>query len=163
MIDEKEKPTLALLEEMGIEYTRYEHPNALTMEDCEDIGKDIGAHHFKNLFLCNRQKTDFYLMLISAHREFRTADISKQLGVSRLSFCSAEQLYEKLGLLPGSVTAMALTHENAKDITVVIDKAILELPLVCVHPCISSASLAIKIGDLLRFIQAQGNRICYVD
>ena len=108
MIDEREKPALAALEKLGIPYKRYEHACALTMEDCVDIGADVGAHHCKNLFLCNRQKTDYYLMLIRGDKKFKTAVVSKLLGVSRLSFCDAEQLMDKLGLLPGSVTAMGL-------------------------------------------------------
>lgn len=161
-IDPRELPTLRLLDEMGISYVRYEHALALTMHDCEDIGRDIGAHHFKNLFLCNRQKTKYYLLLIAAGKQFHTADISKQLGVSRLSFCTEEQLMDRLGLLPGSVTPMALAHKGTEDITVIIDEDILSMDTVCVHPCVSSASLAIKLDDLVRFLAKTGNKICIV-
>ena len=107
-IDERERPVLELLDEMGIPYRRYEHPCARTMHDCEGIGADIGAQHFKNLFLCNRSGTKFYLLLICADKPFRTGDVSRQLGSSRLSFCSDAQLMDKLGLVAGSVTPMAL-------------------------------------------------------
>ena len=159
MIDPREQPALDVLTAMGIPYKRYEHPCALTMEDCTDIGADVGAHHCKNLFLCNRQGTQFYLMLIRGDKKFRTAQVSKLIGTSRLSFCNAEQLMEKLGLLPGSVTALGLLHANARDVTVVVDADVAAFPMVCVHPCVSTASLAISGADLMRFLESTGNKI----
>lgn len=162
-IDPREEETLALLGELGITYKRYEHPCALTMNDCENIGADIGATHFKNLFLTNRQQTDFYMLLIAPEKKFRTAEVSKQLGVSRLSFGTDALLFEKLGLLPGSVTPMALARQGAGDVTLLIDRDILAMDTVCVHPCVSTASLAMTVRDLLRFIGRCGNRVVYVD
>ncbi len=161
--DERERPILAILDEMGISYSRYEHPAALTMQDCEGIGADVGAKHFKNLFLCNRAKTVYCLLLIRADKPFHTSDVSKKLGVSRLSFCTDEQLFEKLALLPGSVTPMALYHVEARDIIVAIDNDISRMDMVCVHPCVSTASLAIKFCDLIAYIKRMGNEIKYVD
>lgn len=162
-IDPRERETLALLDAAGVPYTRIEHPLAHTMEDCEAIGADIGARHFKNLFLTNRQGTDFYLLLIAADKKFRTAEISRQLGVSRLSFGTDAQLMEKLGLLPGSVSPMALSHAGARDVVVVLDRDVLGMDLVCVHPCVSTASLALRWTDVLAFIQSRGNRTQVVD
>jgi len=162
-IDPRERETLALLDARGVPYTRIEHPLAHTMEDCEAIGADLGARHFKNLFLTNRQGTDFYLLLIAADKKFRTAEVSKQLGVSRLSFGTDEQLMDKLGLLSGSVTPMALAHARARDVSVVIDRDVLGMGLVCVHPCVSTASLALRWADVFAFIQSCGNRVEVVD
>lgn len=161
--DPREKPTLELLDKLGIPYTHFDHDVALTMEDCEGIGSEVGARHFKNLFLCNRQGTRFYLMLINPHKQFRTADISKKLGVSRLGFCTAEQLMDKLGVLPGSVTPMALANPNARDVVVVIDRDVYQMDEVCVHPCVSSASVAMSRQDLFRFLAEMGNEIQYVE
>ncbi len=162
-IDPREEETLALLEKLGISFKRYEHPCALTMDDCESIGRDVGATHFKNLFLTNRQQTDFYMLLIAPEKKFRTAEVSKQLGVSRLSFGTDELLMEKLGLLPGSVTPMALARPGAGDVTLLIDRDILSMRMVCVHPCVSTASLAMTLEDLMRFVGRCGNRVEYVD
>ncbi len=162
-ISPRERETLALLDSRGVAYTRMEHPLALTMQDCEAVGAQLGARHFKNLFLANRQGTEFYLLLIAAQKSFRTAEVSKLLGVSRLSFGTNAQLMEKLGLLPGSVTPLALTFPGARDVAVVIDRDILEMGLVCVHPCASTASLALKWGDVLAFIESCGNRVAVVD
>jgi len=162
MTDPRELPALEALDALGVAYKRYEHPCALTMEDCTDIGADVGAHHCKNLFLCNRQGTKFYLMLIRGDKKFRTARVSKLIGSSRLSFCSAEQLMDKMGLLPGAVTALGLLHENAKDIAVVVDEEVAAFPMVCVHPLVSTASLAISGADLMRFLQSRPNPITLV-
>lgn len=163
MIDPRENESLAALDALGIKYKRYEHSCALTMDDCTDIGADLGAHHCKNLFLCNRQGTDFYIMLIRGDKKFKTAVVSKLLGVSRLSFCTSEQLMDKLGLLPGSVTALGLLNKNARDVTVVVDEDVARFPMVCVHPCVSTASLAISGEDLMKFIRSTGNEIRMVN
>lgn len=162
-IDERERPVLGILDETGIPYTRYEHTSAKTMQDCEGIGADVGAKHFKNLFLCNRARTVYCLLLMRADKPFHTSDISKKLGVSRLSFCTDEQLYEKLNLLPGSVTPMALYHPSSRDVMVAIDRDVANMDMVCVHPCVSTASLAIKFSDLIAYIERMGNEIKYVD
>lgn len=163
MTDPKELPVYRALDELNIKYERFEHPKALTMEDCENIGKEAGAVHFKNLFLCNRQATEFYMLLLRSDKKFRTAEVSKQLGVSRLSFAAPEQLFEKLGLLPGSVTPMALINDRERKVTLVVDRDILKLDKVCVHPMVSTASIALKREDLFRFIDCCGNRLVFID
>ncbi len=156
-IHPEELPVMEALNELNIPYVRYEHGRALTMADCENIGADVGARHVKNLFLANRQGTQFYLVLLCAKKKFRTAEVSKQLGVSRLSFATDGQLMDKLGLLPGSVTAMGLLHDTAHEITVAVDADIRDFPMLCVHPCTSEASYAISGEDLFRFLEWRGN------
>ena len=162
MMHPEELPVIDALGSLGISYTRYEHGLALTMEDCENIGADIGAKHFKNLFLTNRQGTDFYLMLIGADKKFRTAEVSRQLGVSRLSFCTPEQLHERLNLKPGSVTPLALIYDADRRITVVVDEDIRKMELVCVHPCTSEVSYAISGDDLFKFLAWRKNELRFV-
>ena len=115
------------LEQLGISYTRVDHDHADTMEDCLLIENTLGARICKNLFLCNRSGTKFYLLLICADKPFRTGDVSRQLGSSRLSFCSDAQLMDKLGLVAGSVTPMALYRESARDVVVAIDEDIFDM------------------------------------
>ncbi|MEG1548272.1 MAG: prolyl-tRNA synthetase associated domain-containing protein [Clostridia bacterium] len=162
MIHPEEQPVMEALAELGIHYTRYEHGRALTMEDCESIGADVGAQHVKNLFLTNRQGTDFYLLLLCAQKKFRTAEVSKQLGVSRLSFCTQEQLMDKLKLVPGSVTAMALVNDTRHEITVVVDEDVKGLAMLCVHPCTSEVSYAISGEDLFKFLAWRTNELRFV-
>ncbi len=161
-MNEREQKAANALKKLGIEFRRYEHESADTMEKCEHIGEEVGAKHCKNLFLTNRQCTSFYLLLISASKPFRTKDVSKQLGVSRLSFASNGLLLEKLDLLPGSVTPLGLVSDNARDVTVVIDEELLSYDMICVHPCISTVSYAMPTKELLRFIDSCGNTVRYV-
>ncbi|MBE5784922.1 MAG: prolyl-tRNA synthetase associated domain-containing protein [Clostridiales bacterium] len=157
------KETLAVLDSLSIPYRYYNHDLARTMADCADIGADVGARHFKNLFLTDRKKSVFVLLLLCPEKEFRTSDISKQLGTSRLSFTTAEQMTEYLGLVPGSVTPMALARESAKNVRVAIDRDILSMETVCAHPCTAEASVALSKDDLFRFLAHCGNDIAYVD
>ena len=162
MRDERDLLAERALDELNIPYVRYEHEAARTMEDCADIGKDIGACHMKNLFLVNRQGTDFYLVLMDGHKSFRTAEVSKKLGVSRLSFGTPEQLKTMLNLEPGAVTALGLLFDEKHLVTVVLDEDVLSYPYVCMHPCVSTASLAIKPDDLMRFLISRGNALTQI-
>ena len=87
-----------LLEKLNIEYRKVEHPEAGSMEELAEAEKQLGAVICKNLFLCNRQKTVFYLLLIPGGKRFKTSVVSKLIGSSRLSFGEADKLYELLGL-----------------------------------------------------------------
>lgn len=163
MQDERKLISERALDELNIPFVRNEHEAARTMEDCVDIGKDIGACHMKNLFLVNRQGTDFYLVLMDGQKSFRTAEVSKKLGVSRLSFGTPEQLKTMLNLEPGAVTALGLLFDKKHLVTVVLDKEVLSYPYVLMHPCVSTASLAIKPDDLLRFLASRGNTLIQIE
>lgn len=154
--------TLRVLDSLSIPYRYYNHDLARTMADCEGIGADVGAKHFKNLFLTDRKKSVFVLLLLCPEKEFRTADISKQLGTSRLSFTTPEQMMEHLGLMPGSVTPMALYRESAAKVRVAVDRDILSMDVVCAHPCTAEASVALQLSDLLRFLSHFGKDIACV-
>ena len=109
---EAAKPALEKLDELGIKYYYYEHPLAKTMEDCEGIGADVGAKHFKNLYACDHTETNFFIIIIRADKKFRTSEVSRKLGVSRLSFCTDEMLQENLGVVSGAVTPLALMNDK---------------------------------------------------
>jgi len=162
MVDERALPALQKLDELNIPYTLYEHKLALTLEDCEGIGSDIGAVHFKNLFLTNRAGTEFYLVLLEADKKFQTGIISRQLGSERLCFATPEQLDEKLGLAVGSVTPLALINDKDHSIVVAIDKDIMAHQLLCMHPLVSNATIAISRMDMVRYIKACGNEYKYI-
>ena len=156
MMNEKELPVYAALDRMGIEYTRIEHPAAATMEACAAIGEGTGASHCKNLFLTNRQGTAFFLVMLGSSKKFRTASVSKQLGVARLSFTTAEQLENILGLTQGSVTVTGLLNDTAHCVHVAIDRDLLNEERILIHPNINTASLVVKTSDILRFLDLLG-------
>lgn len=139
---------LDMLDELGVKYTLMTHDDVHTMEDLAPIEKKLGARFFRNLFLCNRQKTVYYLMLIVGDKPFRTAEVSKLLGVARLSFGSEEALEEMLGVHAGAVNPLSLIFDKDKRITLVADRQILESPRVCMHPGSNGMSLVMDTADL---------------
>jgi len=165
MIDLRELHAYAALDALEIPYIRFEHGAAMTMADCETIDEDahIEGAHCKNLFLTNRQGTEFFLLLIVGEKPFKTKDVSKQIGRARLSFGSPEQLMEKLGLTPGSVTPMGLVHDETRSVVVLIDKDVAAAERIIVHPCVNTASIVLYTKDLLRFIGSRGNPVEYVE
>ena len=152
---DKEKRVYALLDELGIEYARVDHPAAETMEACEEIEKVLGVEICKNLFLCNRQKTDFYLLMMPGSKPFKTKDITKQFGCARLSFAGSEFMQEFLDITPGSVSVLGLMNDKENRVRLVIDKDILDGEYIGCHPCINTSSLSIKTQDIInKFLPA---------
>ena len=145
----RETAAYDFLDKLGISYRRADHDAAETMEDCEEIDKLLGVRMCKNLFLCNRQKTDFYLLLMPGDKPFRTKDLSAQLGVARLSFASAEDMEAKLGLLPGAVSAMGLINDRAGEVRLLVDSELMDAEMFGCHPLVNTSSLAFTTKELL--------------
>ena len=153
-----------LLDSLGILYSRVDHAHADTIEACHAVEQVLGWPVCKNLFLCNRQKTQFYLLMLEGDKVFKTKDLSKQLGVSRLSFASPEDMVELLGVHPGSVTVLGLMNDKEKKVQLVMDKPIYEAENVACHPCISTSTLCFSRQDLLeKLIPAMGHDPIVVD
>ncbi|MBD5470442.1 MAG: prolyl-tRNA synthetase associated domain-containing protein [Lachnospiraceae bacterium] len=149
---DKEIRTYDLLDKLGIEYKRIDHEEAMTMEVCEEIDKALQATICKNLFLCNRQETDFYLLMMPGDKKFKTKDLSKALGVSRLSFAKEEYMLQFLDITPGSVSVMGLMNDKEQKVRLVIDEDVLEGAEVGCHPCINTSSIKFATKDLLEKI-----------
>ena len=155
------------LDELGIGFFLLTHPRANSMELCRGIGEEYGAKHCKNLFLTNRGGNVFRLLMMEADKPFRTSAVSRSLGVSRMSFASAEQLKEVLGLEPGCVSVMGLLNAGssgkAYDLSVAIDKDLLRKERICVHPNIDTATLVVNTRDVLKFIDLMGFSVTFID
>ena len=155
---EKEIRVYDFLDNMGVSYQRVDHEPAMTMEACIEIDKIIGTAMCKNLLLCNRQKTDFYLLLMPSEKVFQTKELSAQLGVSRLSFAPAEPMEEFLDITPGSLSILGLMNDKNKSVRLIIDKPVLEDEFIGVHPCVNTSSLKLKTEDLInKIIPAMGH------
>ena len=146
---DKEIRVYDLLDRLQITYQRVDHEPAMTMEACAEIDKVLAATTCKNLLLCNRQKTDFYLLLMEGDKVFQTKELSAQLGVSRLSFASAEAMEEFLDITPGSLSVIGLMNDKDFRVRLVIDKPVLEGEYIGFHPCINTSSLRVKTADLV--------------
>ena len=139
-----------LLETLRIPYRMVEHPAAGAMEDLVAVEERLGVRICKNLFLCNRQKTVFYLLLIPADKRFKTSVVSKLIGSSRLSFGEEDKRYELLGVRPGSMTPLGLVFDEAHQVNLLIDREVLALEEIGMHPLVNTASIAMKTEDLMK-------------
>ena len=161
---DKEIRVYDFLDSLGIAYKRVDHEAAMTMEACEEIdrtlseGVEKGVAICKNLFLCNRQATDFYLLLIPGDKPFKTKYLSAQIGSSRLSFAKPEYMEQYLDITPGSVSVMGLMNDKEKKVRLLIDKDVLQDEYFACHPCINTSSLRFKTSDLMeKVIPAMGH------
>ncbi len=148
----EEQAVYALLERLGVEYTRVDHPAAWTMEDCREPEKQLDVRICKNLFLCNRQKTAFYLLMLPADKPFKTKDLSAQIGSARLSFAGEEFMQEFLGVQPGSVSVLGLMNDTGHRVQLLIEKEILRDTFFGCHPCKNTSSMKIRVSDLKNVI-----------
>lgn len=145
---EKECAVYDLLEQLNIPFTRADHPAAFTMEECEAVSQALHTPICKNLFLCNRQKTAFYLLLLPASKPFRTKEITAQLGCARLSFAGEEQLASLLHLTPGSATIFGLQYDTENRVQLVADRDLLDEAYFGCHPCINTSTIRLSTSDV---------------
>lgn len=146
---EKEIRTYDLLDSLGIIYERVDHEEANTMEACLAIDEVLApAVICKNLFLCNAQKTRFYLLMIREDKKFKTKEISHQINSARLSFAPSEFMEQFLDITPGSVSVMGLMNDTDNQVTLLVDEDILKEEYFGCHPCINTSSIRLKVSDV---------------
>ena len=146
---EKEGLCYDALESLNIPYQRVSHEEIGTIEGTFEIAEVLGVKIAKNLFLCNSQKTDFYLLVMPGEKPFKTKFLSPQLGCSRLSFAPSEFMEEYLGCTPGSASVLGLIFDRQIKVRLIIDKDLLKDEYFGCHPCLNSSSLKIKMSDIL--------------
>ncbi len=149
---EKELGAYDFLDALGVSYERIDHEPAMTMEVCAEIDRVLGATICKNLFLSNRQGTDFYLLMMPGDKPFKTKDLSAQLGTARLSFGTPEKMEELLHTTPGSASVLGLMHDKGNAVRLVIDKEVLQGEYIGCHPLVNTASLRLKTSDVVEKI-----------
>lgn len=162
---ERELAVYELLGKLGITYQRIDHIQANTMEACQAVDQALdGAVICKNLFLCNRQRTRFYLLMMPGDKVFKTKELSAQIGSSRLSFGEAVYMEKYLHISPGSVSVMGLLHDTEHQVQLLIDRDILQGEYFGCHPCVNTSSIRLRIKDLLdKFLPAVGHAPMYVE
>jgi Ala-tRNA(Pro) deacylase len=153
---EKEIRVYDLLDSLNISYERVDHEPADTMEDCAKVDEVLKpAVICKNLFLCNTQKTNFYLLMIRDDKKFKTKEISKQINSARLSFAPPEYMEEYLDIKPGAVSVMGLMNDRENHVKLLIDEDVLKEEYFGCHPCVNTSSLRLKMSDMLgKFLDA---------
>ena len=159
----REMAVYDLLERLDIPFVRIDHDVAMTIEDCQGVDELLGIDICKNLFLCNAQKTRFYLLLMPGGKQFKTKDLSKQIGSSRLSFAPAEYMEKYLGVTPGSVTILGLMNDPDNQVQLIIDEDVTAQEDFGCHPCINTSSLKLKTSDVLeKLIPSLGHTPVFV-
>ena len=153
-----------LLDRLGIQYYRVDHDHADTIEMCEEVEKLLGCRICKNLFLTNRQQTDFYLLIMPGEKPFKTKLLSKQIGSARLSFASPEHMAELLGVTPGSVSVLGLMNDIEGKVRLLVDRDLLREENFGCHPCRNTSSLRFTSGELFdKLLPALGHEPVFVD
>ena len=147
---DRERRAYKLLDELGIDFVRTDHFDepATTMEACEKIDAILNVRICKNLFLCNRQKTNFYLLIMPGDKPFKTKELSGQLGISRLSFGEPEYMEKYLDLLPGSVSVLGLMNDHDRKVRLLVDEDLMEEEQFGCHPCVNTSSIRFSTHDL---------------
>ena len=148
---DKEIRVYDFLDKLGVQYQRIDHEAAMTMEACEEIDHALGDNTTicKNLFLCNRQETAFYLLMIPDTKVFHTKDLSAQIGSARLSFAKPEYMEKFLDITPGSVSVLGLMNDTEHQVKLLIDEEVLDSEYFGCHPCINTSSLRMRTADLI--------------
>ena len=158
----KEQRCYELLDSLGIEYARVDHEHADTIEACHEIESTLGASICKNLFLTNRQQTEFYLLLMPGDKPFKTKLLSKQIGTARLSFASPEHMERYLDITPGSVSVLGLMNDDGK-VHLVIVRDLLKDEFIGCHPCINTSTLRLRTEDVIgKLLPAVGHEYALV-
>lgn len=155
---DKEVRCYDLLDSLGVAYQRIDHEAAMTMEACVAIDEVLDATICKNLLLCNRQCTSFYLLMIPGEKHFKTSVLSKEIGSSRLSFADGEYMEQFLDITPGSLSVLGLMNDKENRVQLLIDEDVLKGEFFGCHPCINTSSLRIRTEDLVqKIIPAMGH------
>ena len=160
----KEQRCNELLDSLSIAYCRIDHEHADTIDACHEIESSLGAMICKNLFLTNRQQTDFYLLRMPGDKPFKTKLLSKQIGSARLSFASPEHMEKYLDITPGSVSVLGLMNDKDKAVTLLVDADLLKDEFIGCHPCINTSTLKIRTCDITdRFLPAVSHDMSVVE
>ena len=163
IVTSDEEAVYDFLDRGGIKYQTLTHPHAFTMEECEKIRNQIGAPVFKNLFLTNKQRSLFFLLMIPAEKPFKTKYLSSQLGCARLSFACPEDMMSLLHISPGAVSPMGLIHDKDCKVNLIIDEDLSSSDIYACHPCVNTASIILSLNDLLKkIIPATGHSFTWV-
>lgn len=145
----EEEAVYDALDRLRIPYVRIDHEPIDTMEGSSKVGEALGIALCKNLFLCNSQRTKFYLLMMPGAKRFVTREFCRQLGIPRVSFAPEEAMREYLHIAPGSVSVMGLLHDREGRVQLVMDRDVLEQEYLGCHPCRNTTSMKLSMRDLL--------------
>lgn len=159
---DQESAVVARLHEIGIAFTRHDHPPVATVEEAMAHWAAIDATHCKNLFLRNQKGNRHYLVVLIASKKADLRAVADQIGDGKLSFASPERLMTHLGLTPGSVSPFGLINDRDRSVRVVLDRDFKDASRLAFHPNINTSTFTIASADFARFLEACGNPVQHV-
>ena len=162
-MSEAREAILTFLQESGTDFGFIPHDEVHTIEDCIPNAARLGAIMPRNLFLTPRNESVFVLAIVPPLARFRTADISKQLGLSRLSFASPERVEQFLHTKPGAVSPLELIFDTGRQLRFAMDKALFREPVLAFHPGVPTATVSLKTVDFLRIVAGLGYTVEEID
>jgi Ala-tRNA(Pro) deacylase len=154
-----EPEVLAVLDALGVAYVRHEHPPTPTVADAEVHWADIDAAHCKNLFLRNQKGDRHYLVILTHSKRADLRQVAVQIGDGKLSFASPGRLLTHLALAPGAVSPFGLLNDPDRHVRVFIDADLMRAERITFHPNINTVTLAIGVGDFMRFLEHTGHPV----
>ncbi len=151
-----------LLDELQIHYDRVDHAAAMTMEDCREAEQVLGTSMCKNLFLCDRHQTQFYLLMMPGSKKFVTRDLCREIQAPRLSFAGEEHMAEFLHIYPGAVSIMGLMNDAENHVQLLMDREVAESDFLGCHPCVNTASIKLRTAEVLEKFLPAVHHVCRV-
>jgi len=153
---------LAFLDAHGVAHRTVRHEAVFRVGEGEDIKAGLPGGHSKNLFLKDAKGKPWLICALD-RTVIDLKGLPVRIGSARLSFGSPERLYDALGVRPGSVSLFALINDDARAVSLVLDKALLDTDPINFHPLINTATTAIHRADLFRFLDMLGVQPLIVD
>ncbi|MCR1899643.1 prolyl-tRNA synthetase associated domain-containing protein [Irregularibacter muris] len=154
-----EKTVFSLLQKLNIPFERVDNDVVETMEECEEINQVLGTEIRKSIFLCNRKKTSFFLVVMPANKSLDVKSLGRKIGVSGLSFASGELMEKHLGAKPGSASVMGLVNDEDDYVQLIIDKEVAEAEWFGSNTGMNTSHIKIKTSDLLhKFLPQIGHK-----
>lgn len=154
-----ETKTYEELTRLGIKFERVDNDPVEAMDECTEIAGKLGTEIRKTIVVCNRQKTQYYLVILPADKRFDSKRFAQMMQCARVSFASAEDMESILGVQPGSATVMSILNDTDNKVQVVVDKAVADEKWFGCNPGANTTHLKIKTNNLLNnFLPAEGHK-----
>lgn len=163
MENERIEKVLAYLNEKGLEFSWYTHPEAPTIEIARQYWKQDGSKHCKNLFFRNHKGNRHYLVVLDCERDLDIHDLEKRLHQGKLSFASPQRMEKYLGLQPGSVSPFGLINDVDNHVHLFLDTNLQQQDSLSFHPNDNHATVVIAFEEFMRYLDIVGNNFEFIE
>lgn len=162
-MSERKERVFEFLQQQGIEYSFYEHPEAPTIDIARQYWRADGSKHCKNLFFRNHKGNSHYLVVFDSEQSLAIHDLEHRLHQGKLSFASEQRMERYLGLKPGSVSPFGLINDSENHVHLFLDKNLLNYPSLSFHPNDNRATVVISQQMFAKYLTAVQNSYEYIE